>query len=260
MLKFENQTMKRLTLIFSFFSQLAFGQSSDFTLFNQSGEAVIVLQDNQSSGVKLAVQDLASDIFKVSGKKANIVPNSGQPEGKIIIQINVGSASYESYQLKTQNGNLYITGSDERATIFGIYHFAEHYLGIDPMYFWSDKEPEKLNQFSWQNIYFQSKKPTFQYRGWFINDEDLLTEWYESTGRRNIDYPYYNQVVSPEIMEKVCETALRMRFNLIIPASFLDIKNSPEAALLQVAAKRGLYLSMHHIEPMGVSAFTYFNY
>ena len=26
------------------------------------------------------------------------------------------------------------------------------------------------------------------------------------------------------------------------------------------AARRGLYLSMHHIEPLGVSAFTYENY
>jgi hypothetical protein len=61
-------------------------------------------------------------------------------------------------------------------------------------------------------------------------------------------------------MEKVCETAVRMRFNLIIPASFIDIRNPDEAALVNEAAKRGLFLSMHHVEPMGVSAFTYFNY
>jgi hypothetical protein len=60
------------------------------------------------------------------------------------------------------------------------------------VYFWSDKETEKLGKPSWKSINYVSSKPTFKYRGWFINDEDLLTEWYESSGRRNIDYPYYN--------------------------------------------------------------------
>lgn len=51
-----------------------------------------------------------------------------------------------------------------------------------------------------------------------------------------------------------------MQFNLIIPASFIDIRNSDGRVLVETAANRGLFLSMHHIEPMGVSAFTYFNY
>ena len=252
--------MKNLIFIFLLFSQIAFAQKNDFKLLDKNGGATIVLPENEGSGVRLAAQDLSSDIGKVLGEKANVVASSNQKTGKIIVQTKLSAEPYESYRLKTEGGNLHITGNSEQATIFGIYHFAEHFLGIDPMYFWSDKVPEKLKKFDWKVIDYESERPTFKYRGWFINDEDLLTEWYESTGRRNIDYPYYTQVVSPEIMEKVCETALRMRFNLIIPASFIDIKNPAEAALVQVAARRGLYLSMHHIEPMGVSAFTYFNY
>lgn len=111
-----------------------------------------------------------ADIGKVLDRKANVVANSNQKVGKIIVQ----TEPYEHYQLKTENGNLYITGNDERATIFGIYYFAEHFLGIDPMFFWSDKEPEKLKKFDWTAIDYESEKPTFKYRGWFINDEDLL--------------------------------------------------------------------------------------
>src|SRR5690606_16199032 len=77
---------------------------------------------------------------------------------------------------------------------------------------------------------------------------------------RNIDYPYYSQVVHPEIMEKLVESMVRLRYNLIIPASFIDIKNPPEKRLVDIAASRGVFLSMHHIEPMGVSGFTFFNY
>ena len=252
--------MKNLTFLSLLFTQIAFAQKSNFKLLNNNGEATIVLPENEGSGVRLAAQDLVTDLGKVLDKKANVVTSSAQKTGKIVVQTRPSAEPYERYLLKTEGGNLYITGNDEQATIFGIYHFAEHFLGIDPMYFWSDKAPQKLKKFDWKIIDYESEKPMFKYRGWFINDEDLLTEWYKSSGRRNIDYPYYNQVVSPEIIEKVCETALRMRFNLIIPASFIDIKNPAEADLVKVAARRGLYLSMHHIEPMGVSAFTYFNY
>jgi hypothetical protein len=61
-------------------------------------------------------------------------------------------------------------------------------------------------------------------------------------------------------MEQVVEAMVRSRFNLIIPASFLDIGNPAEEELVKIAARRGVFLSQHHIEPLGVNAFTYFNY
>ncbi|MBU1820327.1 MAG: glycosyl hydrolase 115 family protein, partial [Bacteroidetes bacterium] len=68
------------------------------------------------------------------------------------------------------------------------------------------------------------------------------------------------QVVNPVLMKQVVEALVRLRMNLIIPASFIDIRNPAEAALVREAARRGVFLSMHHVEPMGVSAFTFFNY
>ena len=58
----------------------------------------------------------------------------------------------------------------------------------------------------------------------------------------------------------VVETVLRLRMNLIIPASFLDIDNPPEKALADAAARRGIYVSQHHLEPLGLSHFTLENY
>ena len=48
--------------------------------------------------------------------------------------------------------------------------------------------------------------------------------------------------------------------NLVIPASFLDIDNPPEKMLADCVARRGIYLSQHHLEPLGVSHFTLENY
>lgn len=229
-------------------------------MVNETSQAVIVLKKGESEAVRLAVDDLISDIKTVTGKTVrpvDEVPTTGT--AFVFVQTKT-SDKREQYSLQTQNGNLYITGSNALGTVFGIYHFAENFLGVDPFYFWNDRPPQAKKVLAWKNINVLSAKPTFTYRGWFINDEDLLTEWRESGGRRNIDYPFYQQVVSPRVIARVCETALRMRCNLIIPASFVDILNPDEAALIQEAAKRGLYVSMHHVEPMGVSAFTYFNY
>jgi hypothetical protein len=61
-------------------------------------------------------------------------------------------------------------------------------------------------------------------------------------------------------MDRVVETVLRLRLNLVIPASFLDLANPPEKALADAVAKRGIYLSQHHVEPVGLSTFTFEKY
>lgn len=247
-----------------------------FTMVNGETLSTIILPASEPECVRLAVADLVSDVEKISGKKLTVkeTPPEGTVPALVIATCGLSDdlldrhdpdhhklkGKWEAYRIQSTNGNLVIAGSDERGTMFGIYRFIEEFLGVDPLYFWSDIAPEKKEKLAWKNIAVTQDSPSFRYRGWFINDEDLLTEWYESGGIRNIDYPYYGQVVNPAIMEKLVESMVRLQMNLIIPASFIDIRNPAEAALVKVAAKRGVFLSMHHIEPMGVSAFTFFNY
>ncbi|MGK7396278.1 MAG: glycosyl hydrolase 115 family protein, partial [Candidatus Cyclobacteriaceae bacterium M3_2C_046] len=110
------------------------------------------------------------------------------------------------------------------------------------------------------NIEIIADEPDFKYRGWFNNDEDLITEFFASAGQRDIDYRYYGQVVHPDLMSHILEALVRSRYNLTIPASFVDIMNPPERRLVEEAAKRGLFISQHHVEPVGVSGFTFKNY
>ncbi len=268
-------TVCLLTASSIFFSRCQ--TKNSFTLVDNKNNAVIILAASEPECVRLAVQDLTTDIEKITGSRIAIENqlSQGDTRPKVIVgtaglsdsNLNPHLASYaqikgkwEAYQIQSADGNLVIAGSDERGTMFGVYRFIEDFLGVDPLYFWSDHAPEKKSVLTWDNISVTQASPTFNYRGWFINDEDLLSEWHESGGVRNIDYAFYGQVVNPDIMEKVVESLVRLRMNLIIPASFIDIRNPAEARLVQVAAKRGVFLSMHHIEPMGVSAFTFFNY
>lgn len=252
--------------------------SQGFVLVSQEVQKKVYLSVKEPGYVQLAAKDLVSDIKKITGRELQITHNPDDCKGGCVI---IGSVNredadsllagykdetaglqgkWEAYRVKNSGQNLIIAGSDERGTMFGIYDFTEKYLGVDPLYFWSDREPEKRAVLEWKDVNIDQPSPTFKYRGWFINDEDLLTEWYNSTGRRHIDYPYYHQVVSPDLMRHMVESLVRLRMNLIIPASFIDIFNAPEAELVKIAASRGVFISMHHIEPMGVSAFSFFNY
>jgi hypothetical protein len=227
----------------------------------------------------LAVADLAGDVRKITGRDLTMVEPAVAPSGAAVILVSLnrpeGAAwlekiapgfgagllgKWESYRVETVGDRLLIVGSDERGTMFGLYAFIEKYLEVDPLHFWATRPPRPRATLGWDQVKLSSGEPTFKFRGWFINDEDLLTEWKESGGKRNIDYPYYGQVVPREVMAHIAEALVRSRCNLIIPASFIDIMNPPEAALVAECARRGVFVSQHHVEPLGVSAFSYFNY
>ena len=250
-------------------------------LVDESQQAVIYLPNSTSEPIHLAIDNFRSDIEKITGKQLLVEEERNSSVSHVMVfnladeaqrseamrlhpDLDTLSGKWEAYVVQNLSVNgtphLLIAGSDERATMFAIYHFIEEYLGVSPTYFWSGLEPKPQNQLAWDEVCIVQDEPSFKFRGGFINDEDLLTEWKNGGGQRNIDYPFYSQVVHPEVIKPVLETLLRLRMNLVIPASFVDIRNPPEERLVAEAAKRGLFVSMHHIEPLGVSAFAYQNY
>lgn len=139
----------------------------------------------------------------------------------------------------------------------GVYAFCRHALAVDPTYHFTDLPRPKKSLAQVKAFTGRDAGPAFRHRGWFVNDEDLLTEWAPPSGKRFNDYPFYNDVPALSTVDQVAETAARLGMNFIIPASLVNIFNPDEAALLDTAQKRGLAVSQHHVEPVGVSAFTY---
>jgi hypothetical protein len=253
--------------------------AATFELAAGARRAALYVPPGEPECVRLAAGDLAEDIRKVTGRSPALVTRqedcaphcvviaSLAHSRDLIEQLDPESATWlkgrwEAFRVRlvAAKSTLLIAGSDERGAIFGAYAFSERYLGVDPLYFWTGFEPPRRKTLRWKQVSLEADEPAFRYRGWFINDEDLLTEWRDGGGRRFIDYPYYHQVIHPEVMERVLEAALRLGFNLIIPSSFNDITNPPEEGLIRLAVRRGLHVSMHHIEPLGVSAFAFSNY
>ena len=252
--------MKRFTLIL-FLSVLSLSLSAEsFTLVSPQKKGRIVIAKGEPEFITLAAGDLARDVKKITGAELQIVKGKKAKPGDVLICTQADPDRWESYDLSVSKGVLTISGSDARGTMFGIYEFTERFLGVDPMAFWNDTAYPKAETLAWDDVAFHQDPPSFKFRGWFINDEDLLTAWKESSGNRRLDYPFYSTVVNTEVMERIAEALVRARYNLIIPASFINIANPPEAALVDICAKRGVFLSMHHIEPMGVNGFTFLNY
>ncbi|MGH9620694.1 MAG: hypothetical protein ACRD45_13465, partial [Bryobacteraceae bacterium] len=147
--------------------------------------------------VVLAAQDLARDFQKVFGTKPAIVrsPRQATPVTILIgfrsplaqelqpapltkpesFSISVSPVHWSGSRAKQA---VLLTGADMRGTIYAIYQFSQQYLGVDPMYYWTDHAPARRSRIELPaNLKKIFPPPVFKYRGFFINDEDLLTGW-----------------------------------------------------------------------------------
>ncbi|MDA3926388.1 MAG: glycosyl hydrolase 115 family protein [Kiritimatiellae bacterium] len=254
-----SQFIKLHVFLFSFLLTAAVSQAKGFEWVTANRVLPIVITKEEPEYVQLAAQDLASDVCKITGLSPAIVSDISQISGPCVEIRTKKGGPWESYHVSMQGDRLIIEGGDARGTMFGVYAFAENYLHVDPMWFWSGIEPKKCAALKWDSVELKADTPTFKYRGWFINDEDLLTFW-KPGGTRKLPYKLYNNMMHPETLNAIAEALVRSRCNLVIPASFIDIMNPAEEALVKACARRGLFLSMHHQEPLGVSAWVYFNY
>jgi hypothetical protein len=237
----------------------AAAQAEGFAFVTTESVAPIVVAAGEPEYVRLAAEDLASDVAKITGRRPDVVPAGAAPDGPCVMIATKAGGAWESYRVEARGSRLVIEGGDARGTMFGVYAFAARYLQVDPLWYWSGREPAKRTELTWPSVLIVAASPAFKFRGWFINDEDLLTFW-KPGGKRALPYKFYSNMMHRETLRAVAEALVRSRYNLVIPASFIDILNPEEEALAQECARRGLFLTMHHQEPLGVSAWTFLNY
>jgi hypothetical protein len=219
-----------------------------------------VIEDGQPEAIQRALKDVEKDWYKVFGRRPVVVKEVPATwKGPVIYLGLTGSwrdkfvkekfAGAESFLLRLQRDDagrtvLVGTGTDMRGSIYAAYALSEEILGVDPWYYWVDKEPVARTSIEIPaGLNRQFGSPTFKYRGWFINDEDLLSRYSPDPLREN--------VFSLEMLDRICETLLRLRGNMIVPATFAF----PDERCNELAARRGLVLNMHHILVLGLNTF-----
>ena len=191
----------------------------------------ILESPNMAPAIRRAAEDLRSDFEKVLGVRPRLVRRIGEGGGETIM---IGQASDlpaalrpkglsapESFSIslaatggKTPARVLLLTGADMRGTIYAIYQFSQDYLGVDPMYYWTDKQPARRARIEIPaGLAHAFPAPLYKYRGFFINDEDQLTGWApgEKTDHSGIARP---------VMDKIFETILRLKGNMVVPGTW----------------------------------------
>jgi len=203
-----------------------------------------LLPGSPSTSVKAAIADLSRDLKQVL--------TEAHPESKIQLSYNPSLPS-ESFLRRLDGETLQITGSDDLGLIYGIYSLSENFLGIPALWYWMDHKYQSLPhvEISGEAAALEPSAPVWKYRGWFLNDEDLLLHW-AADRASGIDFDAY---------DKIYEALLRCRGNLILPGTYL-FADEPAYAW---AARRGLMLAEHHHENLGLNTFRWpdhipFNY
>ena len=229
-------------------------------VFNSNSTKSVFVSDSEAESLRLAAADLVKDINSTCGKavltkdfsSADIVVCSDESEIFNDFADGVKFTHEEEFLYRVKEDKIIICGKGDLGAMWGIYTFSEKELGIPPYYLFDDFKPEKREKLMLEQKEV-SEFPHTRFRGWFINDEDLL-DGFMHKGTRTVQYTFYNNVIHPDLMEMIAETALRFRMNLLIPSSLIDIDNPPEENLVRIISRRGLYVSQHHIEPLGAFA------
>ncbi len=221
----------------------------------------ILVAPEEPSPVQEAAKDLQSDLGKVFGKTPQIVSGTENTGGPTIL---VGEYSKlpenlrpapltapESFSISVAHppanaprpATIVLAGADMRGTIYAIYQFSEEHLGVDPLYYWTDHEPARRAEIQLPpNLNEQFAAPVFKYRGFFINDEDLLTGWAPGEKKDHTG-------ISLDVWNKIFETILRLKGNMVAPGTWIF----PDDPQVKLAGERGLILTQHHAIPLGLN-------
>ena len=210
---------------------------------------VIVVSDKEPAALRKAVGDLASDFGKVFGKPAAVVAPGAAVKGSVVEVVLEGALPAgvarpkrtEELSIRVVGNRVVLTGADLRGAIYAVYEFSQRFLGVDPLWYWTDHDPKPRTQVTVPAAFRLDSAPAFRYRGWFLNDEDLLSMW--GNGKKD------GTGISMAVWEKVFEALLRLKGNMIVPGTFLF----PDEPQTRAASERGLVISQHHIEVVGLN-------
>ncbi|HTW78706.1 MAG TPA: glycosyl hydrolase 115 family protein [Terracidiphilus sp.] len=253
---------RRATIVLALIATpFGIGIKAQGALLTIDGSSTIVESTQEPGPVRRATEDLLSDFTKVFGRTPRLT-NRLEDAGPVTLLIAQRSnlpagvecattTDTESFALsivpaKVQGQEkrvVCLTGADLRGTIYAIYEFSQKYLGVDPMYYWTDHEPARHASIQVPaSLDIKFPAPVFRYRGFFINDEDLLTGWAPGEAKDHTG-------ISLAVWDKICETILRLKGNMIVAGTW-PFPGEPQD---RVVAERGLLLNQHHAEPLGVN-------
>ena len=240
----------------------------DFTLAENTFVTGLFVDPNDHWGVNRAVADLKKDLQAVTGQEPPIttaVKASFSKETVLIgtigksplidgliaegrLNVSAIQGKWESFTIQVlkhplagvDNG-LFIIGSDQRGTIYGIYELCRR-IGVSPWSWWADVPVKKSRALYVRAGTYTQGEPSVKYRGLFLNDEaPSLTTWVQQKFG-GFNHHFY---------EKVFQLLLRLKANFLWPAMWKPrVFNAEDPLNPKLAALYGIVMGTSHHEPM----------
>ncbi len=225
------------------------------------GSVTVVLNSRETGPVQRATQDLLHDFARVFGRSPKLVASIADAGPVAILVSGANSlptdvpcattSDAESFAFSivsngvgpTARQIVCLTGADMRGTLYAIYQFSQSVLGVDPMVLWTDKQPARRIAITLPSGFARAfPKPVFRYRGFFINDEDLLSGWMPAAKGEHTG-------ISLKVWDNIFATILRLKGNMVVPGTWIF----PDDAQVYAATQRGLIVNQHHAISLGVN-------
>jgi hypothetical protein len=241
------------------------GGKNLFTLSASGKSTTLYISSEDFPGVIRAVNQLKTDLGKVSGIEPQI--KTGVPEeryaviigtiGKCelidqliqrnIIDIKEIEGAWESTLIQVINKPfpgvkkaLVIAGTDKRGTIYGVYDVSSK-IGVSPWYWWADMPVRKQSALYVKPGKFILESPKVKYRGIFINDEAPALSGWVSEKFGGFNHTFY---------EHVFELILRLKGNFLWPAMWGRAFYDDDSINPKLADEYGVVIGTSHHEPM----------
>src|SRR5262249_16206940 len=243
----------------------------DFILVQGNEVGDILVSANDFKVVQIAARDFADDVERVTGKKPVLKTASSPASRYAVIIGTLGQSAlidslvrsdkleveelrgkWESFVVATVphplpniEMGLVVVGSDRRGTAYGVFELSQQ-MGVSPWYWWADVPPVRH-----ENLFVaaggrRAGPPSVQYRGIFLNDEDLgLQPWAAKTFDPQLGD------IGPKTYARIFELLLRLKANTLWPA----MHNCTKAFNLYpdkkvVADDYAIVMGSSHAEPM----------
>ncbi len=212
----------------------------------------ILIGSGEPAPLQKAARDLASDWERVFGRRAAIVRTTaaaGPAAVRIALNQNLPRgaarpAGWESLRIQAlDDGSVLLTGSDVRGAIYAVYQFSQQFLGVDPLYWWTDHAPAHRTEVEVPEHFSLTAAPRWHYRGWFLNDEDLFTGW--KPGLRD------GTGISLSLWDHIFEAILRLKGDMVVPGTWIF----PYEPQIEAASERGLIVTQHHVNTLGLDTY-----
>lgn len=184
--------------------------------------------DTDASAPGRAAQMLRRDMRAVLSRHGR--------ENEIVLTRSAGLPP-EGWRMTVSPERISVAYADDLGAVYGLLHLSETALGVAPFWFWNDQKLQRRETVLIPCGKYAGKPAAVRYRGWFINDEVLLSAWSLDGSR---DKPW----------EMAFEALLRLGGNLVIPGTDKNAHRYRE-----LAASYGLYVTHHHAEPLGAEMF-----